>query len=144
MADRTIVVGIDGSPCSRAALLWAVEEARLRSASLRVVHAWWALPELAPGPVAVGNDWQACSERAQKLVEQFVDETAPHARSEIDLSAVAIQGVTASEALIREARDADLLVVGSRGLGGFAALLLGSVSQQCAQHAHCPVTIVRA
>ena len=69
--------------------------------------------------------------------------TLGDARSGVEVTAVPVQGVTAAAALLDAAEGADLLVVGSRGLGGFTGLLLGSVSQQCVQHAGCPVVIVR-
>ena len=78
---------------------------------------------------------------ARAIVQAFVSETLDD-QQDVDVEVVAVQGQQASAALIDAARDADLLVVGSRGAGGFSGLLLGSVSQQCAQHSPCPVVIV--
>ena len=138
LAQGLIVVGVDGSDASREALRWAVAEARLRSARLRVVHAWWAYPMggAADPPITerVGGD-------AQSAVEAFVTETVRG--EDVDVEVVAVQGRQASAALSDAAKGADLLVVGSRGAGGFTGLLLGSVSQQCTYHAPSPVVIVR-
>jgi len=80
------------------------------------------------------------TEDADAAVRAFVAETVGE---EHDVETAAVQGQQASAAPHRRSKDADLLVVGSRGAGGFSSLLLGSVSQQCAHHAPCPVVIVR-
>ena len=79
---------------------------------------------------------------ASGAVQKFVTETLGE-QDDVEVEAVAVQGQQASAALVDAAKDAELLVVGSHGAGGFSSLLLGSVSQQCAQHAPCPVAIVR-
>jgi nucleotide-binding universal stress UspA family protein len=137
MPRELIVVGVDGSENSRQALRWAVEEARLRQARVRVVHAWWVYPMLDADAEAphLAND-------AGGAVQTFITETLGEER-DVEVEAVAVQGQQASAALVDAAADAVLLVVGSRGAGGFSSLLLGSVSQQCAHHASCPVAIVR-
>ena len=137
MPRELIVVGVDGSENSRQALRWAVEEARLRRARVRVVHAWWVYPMVADDMEAppLTND-------AGGALQTFVAETLGE-EQDVDVDAVVVQGQQASAALVDAAKDAVLLVVGSRGAGGFSSLLLGSVSQQCAQHASCPVAIVR-
>lgn len=142
MAHDVIVVGIDGSEASKAALRWAVEEARLRHARLQAVHAWWIVPMLKPGGhlAPAASDWGA--EDATECVRTFVTETVGE-QTEVEITPVAVQGEQASVALVDAAKDADLLVVGSRGAGGFSGLLLGSISQQCAHHAPCPIVIVR-
>jgi nucleotide-binding universal stress UspA family protein len=140
-----IVVGVDGSKSARIALAWAFAEARLREDTVRIICSWH-VPAVAygtPGFVpAVEGGLDASFERA---AEQAMAET-------LDLLADESAGIAkeqrivegpAAQVLIEAAKDADLLVVGSRGHGGFAGLLLGSVSQQCAQHATCPVVIVR-
>jgi nucleotide-binding universal stress UspA family protein len=141
MKPRVIVVGVDGSEESRAALHWAVEEARLRDARIRVVHAWWAYPALAAGTPITADAWAALEESADSFVAGFVTETLGEP-DDLEIEASAIHG-SAAEVLVEAAEGADLLVVGSRGHGGFAGLLLGSVSQQCAHHAVCPLVIVR-
>ena len=137
-----IVVGVDESEGAKAALRFALEEARLRQAKLRVVHAWQFGYIGAPGfegsLPAVGGDLAEFHEAA----EAALDETLRGVVADgVAIERRVDQGA-AAPALIEESRDADLLVVGSRGHGGFAQLLLGSVSQQCAQHAFCPVVIV--
>jgi nucleotide-binding universal stress UspA family protein len=130
MAHDMIVVGVDGSGPSKAALRWAVEEARLRGARVRAVHAWWIYPMFEPGADPT------------EAVRAFVTETLD-GQTDVEVTPVAVQGEQASVALVDAAEDADLLVVGARGAGGFVGLLLGSVSQQCTHHARCPVVIVR-
>jgi nucleotide-binding universal stress UspA family protein len=138
-----IVVGVDQSEGAKAALRFALEEARLRQAKLRVVHAWQFGYIGAPGfegsLPAVGGDLAEFHEAA----EAALDETLRGVVADgVAIERRVDQGA-AAPVLIEESRDADVLVVGSRGHGGFAQLLLGSVSQQCAQHAFCPVVIVR-
>ena len=131
-----VVVGVDGSAGSRRALRWAAAEARLRGATLRVVHAWTYLdqPEGTFNP-AYGED------DARRVLDDEVAALGP------DSEGLEIERVTVcdlpSRALLDAAAGADLVVVGARGLGGFEGLLLGSVSQQVAQHAPCPSAIVR-
>jgi nucleotide-binding universal stress UspA family protein len=140
-----IVVGVDHSDGAKAALRFALEEAQLRQATLRVVHAWQFGYIGAAGfegsLPAVGGELDEFRQGATAAL----DETLRHVGAEN--AGVAIerridQGAAAA-VLVEESRGADLLVVGSRGHGGFAQLLLGSVSQQCAQHAFCPVVIIR-
>jgi nucleotide-binding universal stress UspA family protein len=140
-----IVVGVDHSDGAKAALRFALEEARLRQATLRVVHAWQFGYIGATGfegsLPAVGGELEDFRQGAAAALDETLREVVT------DTDGVAIerrvdQG-TAAAVLVEESRAADLLVVGSRGHGGFAQLLLGSVSQQCAQHAFCPVVIVR-
>jgi nucleotide-binding universal stress UspA family protein len=139
-----IVVGIDGSDESKDALRWAIEEARLRSAEVVAVHAWESPPTvMQPGP-APGFDYVAVDPQVREAVERHawavVEEVA--GKGGVPVEPVAVEGPPAS-ALVDAAQDADLLVVGSRGRGGFASLVLGSVSQQVAHHAPCPVLIHR-
>jgi nucleotide-binding universal stress UspA family protein len=141
MEHPLIVVGVDGSEQSKAALRWALDEARLRGASLRVVHAWWAYPAFVPGAPIIATEWEELRESADEFVESFVAEVLGEP-DDVEITAVAVHG-TAAPALVEASQEADLLVVGSRGLGGFTGLLLGSVSQQCAHHAPCPLVIVR-
>ena len=138
-----IVVGVDGSEPSKDALRWALEEARLRNAELVAVHAWQpvaAIPEPGPAPgFDMVNVLPEVEEAAERLVNAVVDEVAGDDRT---VQRIAREGRTV-EVLADAAQDADLLVVGSRGVGGFRALLLGSVSQQLAHHAPCPLLIHR-
>jgi nucleotide-binding universal stress UspA family protein len=138
-----IVVGIDGSESARLAAQWAAREARLRNAAVRLVSAW-DLPTYGFSFAAVGisdNMMKAVQRAAEDNLADATDEVRAIAK-EIDVSTEVVAGQAAG-VLLEAARDADLLVVGSRGLGGFRELLLGSVSQQCANHAGCPVVIVR-
>lgn len=137
-----IVVGIDDSEGARAALRFAYEEARLRQATLRAVHAWQVDYLGAPGimgTLPVGED-EAVRSAGETALDKALQEVA--GAGGVELEHRLVRGSPAA-VLVEESRDADLLVVGSRGLGGFAQLLLGSVSQQCAHHAECPVVIVR-
>ena len=140
-----IIVGIDGSDASKDALRWAVEEARLRGADVVAVHAWQVpppVPSLGPAPgVEVVEMIPQLEEAAKTLVQSVVAEVVGDA-SDVTVEAVTTEGPPAN-VLIEAAKGADMLVVGSRGHGGFVALLLGSVSQQVATHAPCPVLIHR-
>ena len=141
-----IVVGVDHSPGAKAALRFALEEARLRQATLRVVHAWQfgyigatGLEGLLP---AAGGELEDFRQGAAAALDETLKEVVAGADS-VTIERRVDQGAPAA-VLVDESRGAELLVVGSRGHGGFAQLLLGSVSQQCAQHAPCPVVIIRA
>lgn len=150
----TIVVGVDGSTGSDAALRWALDEASLRSARVRVVHAYQS-PELsyiefggaggAMGAPMFGEDAEevhrAAEAEAVELIEDTLSRVGGDANESLEIERAAIAG-RAAQSLIESARGAELLVVGSRGRGGFVGLLLGSVSQQCAQHPPCPVVIL--
>ena len=134
-----IVVGVDDSEGAKAALHFALAEAQLRSATVHAVHAWTppALGE-ASGmlPMLLNDLRQGHEETLDRVLADALG--AEHAAA---VERRVVQD-TPARALVEAAADADLLVVGSRGRGGFAGLLLGSVSQQCAQHAPCPVVIV--
>src|SRR5689334_3772927 len=132
-----IIVGIDGSTRSRQALEWAVNEAAVRHAPLTVLTVHQALASYWGGPDPAGQDLakqarQVAQEETDIVLGKFGEEERPPS-----VTVRAVTGVPAEELLIA-AEDADLLVVGSRGAGGFKRLLLGSVSSQVAHHAHCP------
>ena len=141
-----IVVGVDHSAGAKEALRFALEEARLRHATLRAVHAWQFGYIGATGMEgrlpAVGAELHEYREAAEAALDATLSEMPPEA-CEVEVERRVVEGAPAA-VLVEESRDADLLVVGSRGHGGFAQLLLGSVSQQCAHHAECPVVIVRS
>lgn len=139
--ESLIVVGVDGSEESKSALRWAVEEARLRGSKLRVVHVWFAYPVIAEGVPVVADDWETLGDRARAFVGRFVEETVGEPEG-VEIEAAAVHG-TAADVLVEAAQEAQLLVVGSRGHGGFSGLLLGSVSRQCVHRASCPVVVVR-
>jgi nucleotide-binding universal stress UspA family protein len=145
-----IVVGVEGSPGSLAALRFALAEARLRGDRLVALHAWMLPVEeavhpfllLVPGaegpPLpelqeALGS---AATERLDAALAQVADESVG-----VEVERRLVEGSPAAT-LVEASEGADLLVVGSRGHGGFRSLLLGSVSQQCAHYARCPVVIV--
>jgi nucleotide-binding universal stress UspA family protein len=146
MAEQggTIVVGVDGSDPSRKAVHWALAEARLRGARLVAVHAWSYYPSLPSDsldPMLVTPDFNAALGRdAERFVEQEVEKLRADDR-EVEIEARAVEGPAAS-VLAELAKDADLLVLGTRGHGGFSGLLLGSVSQQVSHHAPCPLVLV--
>lgn len=144
MATGRIVVGIDGSQASRHALRWALAEARVRGAALEAVHVWrypvWTYsPAIVTPPVFAHDDLLA---EARKVLDDAVDEVVADDQQRPAVQRVVREGA-AAEQLVKQAQDADLLVVGHRGRGGFAGLLLGSIAHQCAAHAACPVVIVR-
>ena len=132
-----VVVGIDGSDGSLRALRWAAEEARLRGARLRVVLAWSYLDQPGKGEFdpSYGED------DARRTVDEAVAALGADGEG-IDIEPVVVNDLPARGLLEAAGPDPDLLVVGARGRGGFKGLLLGSVSQQVAQHASCPVVIV--
>lgn len=138
-----IVVGVDGSTGARAALEWALDEARLRGASLEAVHAWQSPTLVVAGPFgAPPLADEDTTERVRKAAEHLLEKEL----QAVDTSGVKVEpivpGASPANALLDIARGADLLVVGTRGHGGFVGLLLGSVSQQVSHHAPCPVVIV--
>ena len=141
-----IVVGVDGSDHSRRALIWAMRQAASHHAPLTALT-------VRPDPVrpATGIYWGAHAypedshnpDAARKAIGQFVEQ----ARNELGETApqVTVNVVTGdpAEELVNASRDADLVVVGSRGGGGFASLLMGSVSSKVTHHAACPVVVIR-
>jgi nucleotide-binding universal stress UspA family protein len=141
-----IVVGVDQSAGSLAALRFAVEEARLRQATLRVVHAWQygyiGAGFMEGSYPLVGGDITELQDAGEAALEATVREAIPDTDG-VKIERRVLEGRPAA-VLIEQSLGADLLVVGSRGHGGFAELLLGSVSHQSASHARCPVVIVRA
>jgi nucleotide-binding universal stress UspA family protein len=137
----TIVVGVDGSGGSVHALEFALREAQLRGADVKAVAAWHVPAS------AYDTGWVPVSINPREfelLTRKALDKSL--AAASADASGVSVTPLVregqAADVLVAEARGADLLVVGSRGRGGFKGLLLGSVSQQCSQHASCPVAIV--
>ncbi|MFE4971662.1 universal stress protein [Kitasatospora sp. NPDC056651] len=148
MADRSegrgrIVVGVDGSESSERALRWAVRQAELTGSAVVAVIAWeyptyhgargWFPPAATDEAVLEGRARQEVA----RAVEQAVGATPPvEVRTEVRYG-------TPAGALVEAARGAELLVVGSRGLGGFSGMLLGSVAQHCTRHATVPVVVVR-
>jgi nucleotide-binding universal stress UspA family protein len=137
-----IVVGVDGSDASLEALRYALRQAKLQGDRVRAVTAWH-VPTIAYGGPGVGplvDLHSVFGEDAKAILDKALEAVANEA-GDLEIERVVREGRSAS-VLVEEAEKADLLVVGSRGLGGFSELLLGSVSHECAQHASCPVVIV--
>jgi nucleotide-binding universal stress UspA family protein len=150
----TVVVGVDGSAGAAEALSWAVAEARLRKARLLIVHAWtYGYADLPLGGFGAMGAFASyvpfddidpvdLQKAADGLVEAAMVKV-PGGVVGVEVERRVVEG-GAAQVLIGAALGADLLVVGSRGHGGFAGLMLGSVSQQCVHHAPCPVVVVRS
>ena len=141
MAVGAIVVGLDGSPSSRDALRWALDEARVRRTTVEAVHVW-RLPALTyaavmAAPIAVRDELGMA---AKAMLDQEVDDVLATELDPPPVERVALEGAAAA-GLVRCAVGADLLVLGHSS--GLPALLRGSVGQRCAAHAGCPVVVVR-
>jgi len=142
-ARPRIVAGVDGSPSSMSALGWAIRQAGLTGAAVDAVTAWhypvaaggygWA-----PTGLEGGFDFK---ENAEKVLADAISD-AVDPSSGVPVRARVAEGDPA-QVLVDASDGADLLVVGSRGHGGFTEALLGSVSQHCVHHAHCPVVVIR-
>jgi nucleotide-binding universal stress UspA family protein len=141
MTTGRIVVGTDGSPSSSQALVWAAHEAKRRHAALDVVHAWMSPLELYPSNLYI--DPSAFYDTAKAVVDNAVESVRAQDGPRLHVRRLLIEG-TAASTLVEAAADAELLVVGSRGRGGFKGLLLGSVSRECVHRAKCPVVVVPA
>jgi nucleotide-binding universal stress UspA family protein len=142
-----IIVGVDGSECSKNALRWAIAQAQLTGATVEAVAAWqdpvmsgysygWAPMQFE------GDSFQTITEKtlAETVAETVAEITSPQGRA-VQVGTRVVQGHPA-QVLMDAAAGAQMLVVGSRGHGTFAGILLGSVSQHCVQHAPCPVTVI--
>lgn len=139
---EVIVVGVDGSPASSVALRFAAEEARLRGAGLRVVRAWKVpVGAYAPVPYPAELYAEVAPETERHLAAQVSEVLG--SEPEVRVEQRVVEGPPA-KVLVEEAAGATLLVVGTRGHGGFTGLLLGSTSAQVVQHAPCPVVVVPA
>lgn len=139
-----IVVGIDGSVHSRRALEWAISEAAVRRVPLTVLTVQQAVAGFW-GLAAYPEDFDL-AERAAKLAQDETDYVlgkVSAARRPPSVEVRAVMGLPADE-ILSAARDADMVVVGSRGAGGFHKLLMGSVSSQVTHHARCPVVVIPA
>lgn len=137
---KQIVVGVDGSDHSHRVLGFAVDEARRRGDRLLVVHAYsvpvyWGVPEF--GAVVPPQPPEDAIADADDLLDRFLADLPP----DVEVERLVTQG-PASAVLLEAAEGADLLIVGSRGHGGFVGLLLGSTSHQVVTHAPCPVVVV--
>lgn len=140
-----IIVGIDGSAQSRRALEWAVREAAIRRTPLTVLTVQQAVAGSWGGTIAYPGD-QALAEQALKAAQQEADGVLERLGGDSRPPSVTIRAINGipAEVLLNAAADADMIVVGSRGAGGFRKLLMGSVSSQVTHHAHCPVVVIPA
>jgi len=139
-----IMVGVDGSPSADRALAWAIDEANRCGAELQIVSVWEP-PDLGPEAYEFAPPEKTMTAMAAEQARRHAAEAARQAGRLLPaerVRSIVVSGGTA-EMLVEQSKEADLLVVGSRGRGGFRGLLLGSVSQQCVTHAHCPVVVVR-
>jgi nucleotide-binding universal stress UspA family protein len=135
-----VLVGIDGSPAGRAALEFAVREARMRAATLTALMAVQAPDYAWIDPYLVRpHPEDDTLQRARQALDRIL---AAAGAEGLDVDPI-VTAMPAPQALVDRSADSDLLVVGSRGHGGFRGLVLGSVSMQCVLHAYCPVTVVR-
>ena len=134
-----LVVGVDGSAPSQAALRWALEQSRLTGTPITAVIAWQYPPDYGLGAVPEG--WSPDQDAANAL-ERTLQEVCGDDRP-ADLRSVVREGNPA-RVLLDESQGAAMLLVGSRGHGGFYGLLLGSVSAACAERASCPVLVLHA
>ncbi len=136
---EAIVVGVDGSDPSFNALEWAARQAELTGAEVQAVTAWqWPASYGEPMPIAPGYDPEA---DATGVLDEAIARLR-RAHPSVVIRPRVIEG-SAAQVLVEASRRAGLLVVGNRGHGAFAGLLLGSVSEHCTTHAHCPVLVVR-
>ena len=136
--ERIIVVGVDGSPDAARALAWAIDEAKRRGMKVLLVHGV-EVGAVAASPYGGGSVLEQLEDSGRMLLAEAVDVVKAaglpfDCRMEIGSGA---------HAVIEASRGAELLVVGSRGHGGFVGMLLGSVSNACTHHAHCPVVVIR-
>jgi nucleotide-binding universal stress UspA family protein len=145
-----VVVGIDGSAHGVTALRWAIAEARRRRARVRVIHTWQVpvMPAgdspwtLMPAPGFLEEESDALQAGGRMRLARTVEEALGGEPAGVELEQVLALG-DPGDALVEQSGQADLLVVGSRGHGAIGSLFLGSVSRHCANHAACPVVIVR-
>jgi nucleotide-binding universal stress UspA family protein len=142
-AGPRIVAGVDGSPSSISALRWAIRQAGLTGAAVDAVIAW-NYPANAGGygwaPTGMEGSFNF-QENAEKTLTDAIS-SAVDPGTGVKTRSFVVEGLPA-QVLLDASDGADLLVVGSRGHGGFAEALLGSVSQHCVHHAHCPVVVIR-
>jgi nucleotide-binding universal stress UspA family protein len=137
--SHRIVIGVDGSDSSIAALGWAAKQAELTGASLQVVTSWEWPTAVGWGAAPIPGDYQPADD-AKRLLDQ-VTEPVRGSHPNLEIHTTVVEGHPA-QVLVEASRGAELLVVGSRGRGQFAGMLLGSVSEHCVGNAHCPVLVL--
>lgn len=141
--EHPVVVGVDGSEPALRAVRWAAGEAVRRHASLRLVHICHLVPVRHPRQISPPADFQAAILDQGRHWLTEATEAARRVSPDLPVTTDVRDGVPA-DVLITESRDAQLVVLGSRGLGGFTAMLIGSVAVALAAHAHCPVVAIRS
>jgi len=141
--DARIVVGVDGSAGSKTALRWAMTQARLVGARVEAVAAWQdpAMGGYGYAGLTVPYTGESVAALTQKTLDQTIDDVSAGLDQPVEVSTRVEQGHPA-EILPAVSVGAQLLVVGSRGHGAFAGMVLGSVSQHCVQHMSCPVVVI--
>jgi nucleotide-binding universal stress UspA family protein len=135
-SDPVIVVGVDGSPSSQRAVRWAAQQAKLTGATLRAVSSWrWPnyITRIPPG-VDLASD-------TRRTLDEVLEE-ALTGSEDVSVTRHVIEGPP-GPALLTQAQDATLLVVGAQGRAAFPGMLLGSVAEYCVRHGSCPVVVVR-
>jgi nucleotide-binding universal stress UspA family protein len=137
---RRIVVGIDGSAPSRSALAWAIRQASLSGATVEAIIAW-QYPTAYGYPVPMAPPFTP-SETAEGVLSTAIAEVGHGSTDQVEIVPEVLEGNPA-QVLLKASAGADLLVIGSRGHGGFVEALLGSTGQHCLHHASCPVVIIR-
>ena len=138
-SNKIIAVGIDGSPPSKKALRWAARQAELTGATLRVVTTWMVPTTLGWTP-QFPDDFDPAADAATVQREEVAQVLGPEPGIPIEFTVV---GGNPAATMIEMSNDVDLVVLGNRGHGGFAGLLIGSVSENVVTHAHCPVVVIR-
>jgi nucleotide-binding universal stress UspA family protein len=141
MNGSPIIVGFDGSPQAQAALDWALDEATRQAAPVRLVHVYEWNASIVPVPAGSAWPGRTARDQAEEAIGQAVDQ-ARRSRPDLDIDGFVAEGM-AIPALRGLSGHARLVVLGSRGLGGFTGLLAGSVAVGVATHARCPVVVVR-
>jgi nucleotide-binding universal stress UspA family protein len=139
VADSKVIVGVDGSDSSKEALRWALDYARATGAGIEAVAAW-EYPEDLGWAVVYPSDFDPEGESRRGL-DALITEVAGD-KPDVEIHQVVLEGHPAP-VLVEASEQAALLVMGSRGHGEFAGMLIGSVSEYCVTHAHCPVLVIR-
>lgn len=142
-STQRIIVGVDGSAGSKTALTWAMNQARLTGATIEAITTWQDPARLgtAYGWTSAAFEGDTYATTMAKVLDDTVAEVVAQMPQPVTVQTQVVEGHPA-EALLRAAEGAQLLVVGSRGHGTFAGIMLGSVSQHCVQHASCPVVVI--
>jgi nucleotide-binding universal stress UspA family protein len=145
MTSSVIVVGVDGSPASRTALRWALEEAAHSGAKVEATMAWHHEPAFVPASSLGVHPYAEIPEQQRRHPARELHDLVEEVRAELpgapEVTEVTIVG-DATTALVDASRQADLLVVGAHGHGPLAEVFLGSVAADCVRHSACPVVLI--